>query len=270
MAQKHSPRSRWPVIACALVAALLVASIAMTINAITKGDSRPPDRSGGIAATKAPTNPSEPGQAPDARGIHEDVLKAEVARLRAVPKPSPESSLPRITGDATTQPDLYAAAFVERLLTQNFGKSRNAWMSWVQAESATTDDPLVMGLVPRELRDRFAVFSVTDTADGPSPIPSVGEWVSLRGQAGRTTVRIQRVTEPMAWTNAVEAGRITDPGVTARVVSAEVTRHTVVDGQPRVARYSVEISLQLEGPPTRAAWGFVGVITYTSIPMGAS
>jgi hypothetical protein len=143
-------------------------------------------------------------------------------------------------------------------------------VSWVQAESAHTGEPLAIGLVPQELRDRWATFSVTDTSDGPAPIPTTSEWAKLAAQAGRTSVRIQRVTEPMAWTNAVEAGRITDPGITARIVSAEVTLTTVVDGHTRTRATSVELGLEFEGPPTRGQWGFVGAVTYTAIPMGTS
>jgi hypothetical protein len=181
-----------------------------------------------------------------------------------------ESPLPRITGDTAQQPDLYAAAFTTQLLTQDYRRARGAWVSWVQAESARTDEPLVTGLVPPELRDRWAAFSVTDASDGPTPIPTTSEWATVAAQAGRTSVRIQRVTEPMAWSNAVEAGRITDPGITARVVSAEVTLTTVVGGHTRTAATSVELGLEFEGPPTRDQWGFVGAVTYTAMPMGQS
>jgi hypothetical protein len=111
---------------------------------------------------------------------------------------------------------------------------------------------------------------VTDATDGPAPIPTAGQWAKLAEQAARTTVRVQRVTEPMAWTNAVEAGRITDPGITARIVSAEVTLTTVVDGHARHQVSSVELGLEFEGPPTRNRWGFVAAVTYTAIPMGSS
>jgi hypothetical protein len=181
-----------------------------------------------------------------------------------------DSPLPPITGDAATQPDLYAAAFTERLMTQDYRNPRQALLSWVQGESSRTEEPLVMGLVPPELRDRWAVFSVTDATDGQAPIPTADEWAKLAQPAATKTVRVRRVTEPMAWTNAVESGRITDPGITARIVSAEVTLTTVVDGHPRHHAYSVELGLEFEGPPTRNRWGFVAAVTYSAVPMGSS
>jgi hypothetical protein len=221
-------------------------------------------------APKATAHEGEPGDAAAPPGIRKGQLEAEVARLRAAPAVTKDSPLPRIVGDATRQPDLYAAEFVRRLLTQDYRRPREALRSWVQGESARTQEPLVVGLVPRELRDRWAVFTVTDATDGPAPIPTAGEWATLAERAGTTTVHVQRVTEPMAWTNAVEAGRITDPGITARIVSAEVTLTTVVDGHTRTSRTSVELGLEFEGPPTHDQWGFVGAVTYTTIPMGSS
>ena len=54
-----------------------------------------------------------------------------------------------------------------------------------------------------------------------------------------------------------------DPGLTARVVSAEVSLHV----QGRVEVFSVELSLEFEGPPVRDDWGFVGAVSYTSMPV---
>lgn len=227
-----------------------------------------PDR-----ASAGPKSSTLPGQRDDATappGIRKGQLEAEVARLRAAPEVSTGSPRPKIVGDAKTQPDLYAAEFTRRLLTQDYRTPRQTLLSWVQGESAPTQEPLVVGLVPPELRDRWAVFTVTDTTDGPTPIPTSGEWARLADQAGTSTVRIQRVTEPMAWTNAVESGQITDPGITARIISAEITLTTVVDGRTRRAVTSVELGLEFEGPPTRRQWGFVGAVTYTAIAVGSS
>lgn len=81
-------------------------------------------------------------------------------------------------------------------------------------------------------------------------------------------MRVQHVTEPVAWSSAVLAGDITDPGVTAREVDALVTLHTTVDGRKRAQRFSVALTMNLEGPPTRPRWGFVTAVTYTVVPMG--
>ena len=175
----------------------------------------------------------------------------------------------RIAGDQAQQPDLYAAEFVRRLLTQDYRSPRQTHLAWVQAESAQTTEPLVVGLVPPELRDRLAVYSVSDAADGPSPVPTEQEWRQLAAAGSYTSVQIQHVTEPLAWTNAVADGRITDPGITGREVAALVTRHTSGSGGDHAQRFSVAMTLNLEGPPARATWGFVAAVTYASIPIGA-
>lgn len=170
----------------------------------------------------------------------------------------------RISGEASRQPDIYAAEFVRRLLTQDYRQPREAHLAWVQAESAATSEPLVVGLVPPELRDRLAVYTVSDESLGPTPIPSAALWRSLGNQRAYTKVTVERIVEPGAWTNAVAAGRISDPGATAREVTAAVTRHARVDGRASITRFKVVISLNLEGPPVRATWGFVAAVAYTS------
>lgn len=269
---RQRPRARL-VGAIATVLTLLIAGTVLAM-ALVRGDGDPnvsaprPDRAS--AALKATTHPGQPGGATAPPGIRKGQLEAQVARLRAAPQVATDSPRPKIVGDATTQPDLYAAEFTRRLLTQDYRNPRQTLLSWVQGESAPTQEPLVVGLVPPELRNRWAVFTLTDATEGRTPIPLAGEWASLAEQAGKSTVRIQHVTEPMAWTNAVESGRITDPGITARVVSAEVTLTTVVDGRTQHAVTSVELGLEFEGPPARDQWGFVGAVTYTAIPVGSS
>lgn len=269
------PRSRTRsrvVGAIVTVLTVLVASILMTLSLVRSNESGDATTHPGVtpSSPSPPTQTGVPEGAAGQPGIRRGALEAELARLRAAPEMTTDSTLPRITGHATQQPDLYAAEFTRRLLTQDYGKSRQTWLSWVQTESARTDEPLVVGLVPPELRDRWAVFTVTDATDSPAPIPTAEEWARLSKQTGRTTVRVLRVSEPMAWTNAVEAGRITDPGITARIVSAEVILTTVVDGRTRHQATSVELGLEFEGPPTRDMWGFVGTVTYAAIPLGSS
>jgi hypothetical protein len=213
------------------------------------------------ASVQRPTTPR-----PDA-DVEEDL-----ARLRALTVPArvADSAEHRIPDGYRHQPDLYARAFVEQLLKQDYATPRDAHLAWVQSESARTDEPLVTGLVPRELRDRLALFSVTDDRSGPAPVPSAAEWDRLRHQHAHTTVKVQRVTEPLVGSNAVEAGRVTDPGVTAREVTATVTVHADTDGQAADTAASVALTLNLTGPPTRDTWAFVAVITYRAMPMGAS
>lgn len=219
-------------------------------------------------AVPAPA-PSTPSTAPDraipppAAGQEVDDAVAAIARTPRYP-PAPAAT--RITGAAAQQPDLYAAEFVRRLLTRDYTRPREEQLRWVQAESATTTEPLVIGLVPEDLRDRFAVWSVTDATDGPAPVQPATEWARLGAARALDTATVERVQEPTAWIGAVQSGRITDPGITARQVSASVSRRAGATTQT----ISVSASLNLEGPPVRPTWGVIAVITYTAIPVSAS
>ena len=209
-----------------------------------------------------------PSAVPNLRDSTTDVaLQEGLARIASTPRYEAKSTTPRITGAATEQADLYATEFVRRLLSRDYTKvTRGSHLAWVQAESAATTEPLVIGLVPESARDRFAVWSVTDATAGPAPVPSQTEWAQLATQHTVDVAEVERVQQPTVWTNAVASGRITDPGVTAREVSAMVTRTSAAGTQ----RFSVAVSLNLEGPPVRTAYGVVGVITFTSIPVGPS
>ena len=147
-------------------------------------------------------------------------------------------------------------------MTQDYRTSRDELLAWVQSESAQSTDPLVVGLTPVNLRGKMAVASVQDGVNGLSPVPSQKDWADLGRRQGHTTVQIQRVTEPVSWASAVAKGQITDPGVTARQVDAEVTLHTNDKGKAAAARYSVALVVNLEGPPVRSGYGFVAAITY--------
>lgn len=216
--------------------------------------------------TVAAVAPGAPGGVAPSDGSADTPSKAaaELNRLRAQPAIALGSAT-RITGDASLQPDLYAAEFVRRLLTQDYRTARSDLLAWVQTESAQSAEPLVVGLVPPELRDRLAVYSVTDTASGPVPIPTEHEWANLAAAGATQSVQVDAVRIPLAWSNAVAAGRITDPGVTGREVAATVTRHT----GSSVSRWSVALALNLEGPPSRASWGFVTAVTYRVVQIGA-
>ena len=135
------------------------------------------------------------------------------------------------------------------------------WL-WQEIDSATTLDLQSPALL-KEMGATAAVAAVL----------CLGLFVIqvIRGALGgdpsalRRAV-VDRVIEPQSWSNAVDAGRIQDPGVTARQVHATVTRRVGTD----TTKHSVEITINLEGPPSRAGWGFVTLLTYTSIPMGTS
>ena len=191
-------------------------------------------------------------------------LEQSINRLRALPpvQPATSDSYAAVSAQARQQPDLYAAAFVRQLMTQDYRTDREQLLAWVQSESAQSTDPLVVGLTPVDLRGRMAVASIQDGVNGRAPVPSPADWVDLARRQGHTTVQVQRVIEPVPWASAVASGQITDPGVTARQVDANVTLHTTDHGKATVEHYSVALVVNLEGPPVRTGYGFVAAITY--------
>lgn len=256
---------RMPRGALAFALAVAVVGAMFGVAAFIGGDSDRPSPSASQQPAPAQREAiSAPDQPDEATGAE---LQQGLSRIASTPLYAGKPATPRIAGPAAEQADLYAAEFVRRLLSRDYAKvSRDSHLTWVQAESAATTEPLVIGLVPESSRERFAVWSVTDETAGPSPVPDQSEWSKLASQRTMDAARIERVQQPVVWTNAVASGRITDPGVTAREVSAMVTRTSPAGTQ----RFSVAVSLNLEGPPARAAFGVVGVITFTSIPVGPS
>ena len=198
-------------------------------------------------------------------------LEQSITRMRALPAVDPATSpqYPAVSGQARQQPDLYAAAFVGELLTQDYRTSgRDELLGWVQSESAQSTDPLVVGLTPAGLRPRMAVASVQDGVNGLAPVPSQSDWAKLGSRQGHTSVQIQHVSEPVNWASAVANAAITDPGVTARQVDAEVTLQTTDQGKTALQRFSVSLVINLEGPPVRDGYGFVAAIIYNAAAMG--
>ena len=258
-------RTRVTVAACTTIGLLTLAGWAVLNHTSTTAVGSERVQTHQRAPATASVSPPES----TAQGANAPAAEEDLERLRAV-EPVQASSTPRrIAGEQAQQPDLYAAEFVRRLLTQDYRSPRQTHLAWVQSESAQTREPLVVGLVPSELRDRLAVYSVSDAADGPSPVPTEQEWRQLAAAGSYTSVQIQHVKEPLAWTNAVADGRITDPGITGREIAALVTRHTKGSRSDHAQRFSVAMTLNLEGPPARATWGFVAAVNYASIPIGA-
>jgi hypothetical protein len=157
------------------------------------------------------------------------------------------------------------AAFTAQLLTQDYRTGRDRLLAWVQAEAAPSTEPLVVGLTPVGLRGRLALWSVQDDTGSPAIVPSPSTWAALAQRRGYTTVQIQKVTEPVSWAAAVADGAITDPGVTARQVDAEVTLHTTDHGRATATATSVSLTVQLEGPPARGGYGFVVAVIYNVV-----
>ena len=250
-----------------LVLALMVVAGAGLAVALVRHQ---PDAVGGDTTTSSATSDHHPAlrstSAPrqPVSGPQRSAADAAIALLQAMASVAGSTSRehPPVDRAAREHPDLYAEAFTEHLLTQNYRSSRQSLLAWVQSESAQSNEPRVVGLTPPALRHKMAVASVQDASEGPSPVPSSAQWATLGDLDGCTTVRVQRVFTPPTWTAAVAAGKISDPGVTAREVDAEVTLHTVDNGVARTSVYSVALTMNLEGPPTRDGYGFVTAVTY--------
>jgi hypothetical protein len=253
----------------ATVFVVLVALLTLGVVAVLRVSSGPAAKTARSSAASQARNNAlrvDPQVPPQQTGAVVD----EVSQLRGSQPvaPADSSSHHLISGEATLQPDLFAAAFVKELLSEDYATPRSDLLSWVQAESSRTTEPTIVGLIPIELRPKWAVFSVGEGST--PPVPATAEWTALGLRQGHMSVQIQRVTEPVSWSTAVAAGEIYDPGVTAREVTALVTLHTNESGIGQTTVTSVALTLNLEGPPAQSNWGFVGAITYDAVPVSRS
>jgi hypothetical protein len=201
----------------------------------------------------------------------DSALASDLNSLRVAPavQPAVSHNYPAIPTTDRAQAHVYARAFVTELFTQDYRTNRSDLLRWVQSETVPTIEPLVIGLVPSDLQPKLGVWSVSSTSDGsPTPIPAADEWQAWTAKQASTTVQILRVSEPTSWSEAVSAGRIADPGVTARDVDAVVTTRWVDHGQTRTSKRSVFLSLTLEGPPARSGFGYVNCVAYRTAPIG--
>jgi hypothetical protein len=211
---------------------------------------------GGAPASPLPTlNPSQ-----------SSAVERGIADLRAFPPVTPSTSTryPPILAGKKTQPDVYAAAVAAQLLTQDYRARREDLLSWIQAESALTSEPSIVALIPPDLRGKFAVYSAVASADW-NPVVSQAEWDVLARKAAYTTVTVQRVIEPLYWSQAIAGGRLTDQGVTQREVDAQVTLHYLERGTRKTSVSSVALTINLEGPPSRGGYGFVSIDNYVTV-----
>jgi hypothetical protein len=263
-----SVRGRW-VLGATGVLILVLVTVWITATGQTSTTSASLPTRGGSSPTRMTTQPpSGPGSLTSEQ---QRELEQSINQMRAVAavQPATTPQYPAVSGQARQQPDLYAAAFASELLTQDYRtSSRDELLAWVQSESAQSTDPLVVGLTPAELRPKMAIASVQDGVNGPGPVPSQSEWAKLASRQGHTSVQIQHVSEPVSWASAVANAQITDPGVTARQVDAEVTLQTTDQAKTTLQRFSVSLVINLEGPPVRDGYGFVAAITYNAATMG--
>jgi hypothetical protein len=264
----RSAGRKWALAAAGLLILVLAAVWIIAARQTSTTSAGLPVREGSRTTTMTAQPPSGPESLTSEQ---QRELEQSINRMRAVApiEPATTPQYPAVSGEARQQPDLYAAAFVGELLTQDYRtSSRKELLAWVQSESAQSTDPLVVGLTPAGLRGQMAVASVQDGINGPAPVPSQSDWAKLGSRQGHTSVQIQHVSEPVSWASAVANAAITDPGVTARQVDAEVTLQTTDQGETVLQRFSVSLVINLEGPPVRDAYGFVAAITYNAAAMG--
>jgi hypothetical protein len=196
----------------------------------------------------------------------------ELSLLAAAPKVAPATTplLPPISPSDRTQPDLYARAFFTALFTHPYtGVTRAQMLAWVQAQQALS--PFITGGTPPEM-NRLLVESVSDPAwsnHGVVALPDDSGWA--QAVAGRASVRIDQLTcrTPPDWETAISDGDITDPGITARLVSADMTMTWNDGGKLKTQNFSVALTMLLEAPPTASQYGVI-VIADTSVVQGAS
>jgi len=196
----------------------------------------------------------------------------ELSMLAAAPDVTPATTppLPPIPPSDRTQPDLYARAFVTGLFIHPYtGVTRAQMLAWVQTQQALS--PFITGGTSAEL-NRLLVESASDPAwsnHGVAALPDDSGWA--QAVAGRTSVHIDRLTclTPPDWETAISDGNITDPGLTARLVSADMTMTWNDGGKPKSQKFSTALTMLLEGPPTASQYGVV-VIADTSVVQGAS
>jgi len=266
MLDSLTPARRVAVLGGALGALLLVLLVA--VFAFTAGAWR--SSTGGSTPARAAARTTAEGAAsaapvPSLNPSQSSAVERGIADLRAFPAVTPSTSkrYPPIAAGKKTQPDLYAAAFAAQLLTQDYSAPRPELLCWIQSESAPTNEPSIVALIPPELRGKFAVYSAVASADG-NPVVSQPDWDTLARQAAYTTVTVRRVIEPLYWSQAVADGRLADPGVTQREVDADVTLHYLERGKRRTSVSSVALTINLEGPPPRGGYGFVSVDNYVT------
>jgi hypothetical protein len=250
------------------VLALLVLASAAVIHQAQPHRSRHDDRMATSAGPAAPPV-AAPGALTGALTPAQSAgIASDIASLTAAPAVTPATSsrYPAITGAARFQPDLYARQFATRLLTQDYRTSRADLLAWVQSESVQSSEPRVVGLVPAELRPKLAVYSVTQAVDGSAvAVPSQRDWAQWAARRAFTTVTIQKVVEPLKWSEAVASGELVDPGITAREIDAVVVTHWTERGTQKTSTHSIALSLSLEAPPAHNGYGFVTAVTYQSV-----
>ncbi len=255
------------VIAGVIVAVLLVCFA--VLGAVLPGGHAHGHKQPGPAQTPSGAQPGTPA---DASAGYNVLSPRELAMLAAAPDVIPASTalLPPIPPSQRTQPDLYARAFFTALFTHPYpGVTRAQMLAWVQTQQAVS--PFITGGTPAE-RNRLLVESASDPAwsnHGAAALPDNAGWT--HAVAGRASVRIDRLTclTPPEWETAIAEGDITDAGLTARLVSADMTMTWTDGGKRKAQTFSAALTMLLDGPPTAGQYGVVAIAD-TSVVQGTS
>ena len=113
-------------------------------------------------------------------------LEQSIGRMRDVVPVQAATSprYPAVSSEARQQPDLYAAAFVRELLTQDYRTSRDQLLAWVQSESAQSTEPLVVGLTPWNCAERWPSRRCRTASTAPRQCQAKvtgRNWLDTRG-----------------------------------------------------------------------------------------
>jgi hypothetical protein len=146
---------------------------------------------------------------------------------------------------ATTSPDRYAAEVATRLLSVDYPSTprRGLLAIW----RGQLSDTLPLG-VPRGTSLHAARKAGLSSIG--SVLPSASMWATLAAAGTVTRFTVTAVTEPPAWLAALGDGQITDPGLTARLVSGLETTRYRNGSETGQSRASESIVVAMLCPPS--------------------
>jgi hypothetical protein len=194
------------------------------------------------------------------------VSPSDIASWDAIPPvhPAVSAKYPAIIGASTRQPYSDAKAFVTELFNQDYLRPRSELLSWAQYESV----PLVTnGLPPRD-EAKGLVDSLTDISwnnEPTSPVPPVGQWLSLQAQRGYLTSSNVLVTADSAWQQEVAAGHVMkDKKMMVIDATLTTTLHTTTARQATATPSTVSLKLMLGSSTHGDGYGVMYVGTYVT------
>jgi hypothetical protein len=135
----RSARMRWALGTTGLVV-LSVLAVTAVVNRQPTTTSAGPSAGGGSSPRTVTAQPSSVARS--LTSAQQLELEQNISRMRGVvPVDAAESrQYPAVGAENRRQPDLYAAAFVRELLTQDYKTGRDQLLAWVQSESAQSTE----------------------------------------------------------------------------------------------------------------------------------